>query len=149
MSGRAVLKPQHAPSSFDSAPQIYRDVPGLHPTPSPSHGALMDTSQFDDFSFAYQGLPDQSSLVSLTDHTHASQSPTPFPQHQAMSGLSHTGLPFGALPPGNRSQSIEGSETGQGRISPASNALEDSTADEFGLASRNRAVGTDLGGKHM
>ncbi|KAM0501385.1 hypothetical protein ACHAP8_004373 [Fusarium lateritium] len=148
MSGRAVLKPQHAPSSFDSAPQLYHDVPGLHPTPSPSHGALMDTSHFDDFSYACHGLPDQSSLVSLADHAHASQSPTPFPQHQAMSGLPHAGLPFGALPPGNRSQSIEGSETGQGRISPASNALEDSNADEFGLGSRIRADGTDLGGKH-
>lgn len=147
MSGRAVLKPQHAQPSFDSAPQLYRDIPGLHPTPSPSHSALMDTSHFDDFSFTYQGLPDQSPLVSLADHTHASQSPTAFPQHQAMSGLPHPGLAFGALPPGNRSRSMEGSEAAPGRISPASNALEDSTTDEFGLASRNRADGTDLGSK--
>jgi hypothetical protein len=105
----------------------------------------MDSTHFDDFAFAYHGLTDQSSLVSLADHTQMSQSPTAFPQHQAMSGLAHSGLPFGTLPTGNRSQSMEGSNPD--RTSPASNALEDSTTDEFGLASRNRADGTDLGGK--
>ncbi|KNB16600.1 hypothetical protein FOXG_15059 [Fusarium oxysporum f. sp. lycopersici 4287] len=149
MSGRAVSNPQHAQQSFDSGPQLYRDVPELHAVPSPSHSALMDSTHFDDFAFAYHGLPDQSSLVSLADHTHTSQSPTAFPQHQAMSGLAHSGLPFGTLPTGNRSQSMEGSELPPpDRTSPASNALEDPTTDEFGLASRNRADGTDLGGKH-
>uniref|UniRef100_A0A0D2YIQ3 Zn(2)-C6 fungal-type domain-containing protein n=1 Tax=Fusarium oxysporum (strain Fo5176) TaxID=660025 RepID=A0A0D2YIQ3_FUSOF len=88
-----------------------------------------------------------SSLVSLVDQTHTFQSPTAFPQHQAMSGLAHSGLPFGTLPTGNRSQSMEGSKAPPDRTSPASNALEDSTTDEFGLASRNRADGTDLGVK--
>jgi hypothetical protein len=110
MSGRAVSNPQHAQQSFDSGPQLYRDVPELHAVPSPSHSALMDSTHLDDFAFAYHGLPDQSSLVSLADHTHTSQSPTAFPQHQAMSGLAHSGLPFGTLPTGNRSQSMEGSE---------------------------------------
>ncbi|KNB19267.1 hypothetical protein FOXG_16414 [Fusarium oxysporum f. sp. lycopersici 4287] len=107
----------------------------------------MDFTQLDDFAFAYYGLPDQSSLVSLVDQTHTFQSPTAFPQHQAMSGLAHSGLPFGTLPTGNRSQSMEGSKAPPDRTSPASNALEDSTTDEFGLASRNRADGTDLGVK--
>src|SRR6478735_10548285 len=93
MSGRAVSNSQHAQQSFGSGPQLYRDVAELHAVPSPSHGALMDPSHFDDFAFAYQGLPDQPSLVSLADHAHAhaSQSPTAFPQHQAMSGLAHNG----------------------------------------------------------
>ncbi|EXM05154.1 hypothetical protein ACKRZS_011124 [Fusarium odoratissimum] len=149
MSGRAVSNSQHAQQSFGSGPQLYRDVAELHAVPSPSHGALMDPSHFDDFAFAYQGLPDQPSLVSLADHAHAhaSQSPTAFPQHQAMSGLAHNGLPFGTLPAGNRSQSMDGSDTPPDRTSPASNALEDSTTDEFGLASRSRADATDLGGK--
>ncbi|KAF5686438.1 NirA-like nitrate assimilation regulatory protein [Fusarium denticulatum] len=149
MSGRAVLNSQHAQQSFGSGPQLYRDVAELHAVPSPSHGALMDHSHFDDFAFAYQGLPDQPSLVSLADHAHAhaSQSPTAFTQHQAMSGLAHNGLPFGTLPGGNRSQSMDGSDAPPDRTSPASNVLEDSTTDEFGLASRSRADATDLGGK--
>ncbi|KAL7755501.1 hypothetical protein ACKLNR_014599 [Fusarium oxysporum f. sp. zingiberi] len=110
MSGRAVSNTQHAQQSFDSGPHIYRDVPELHPVPSPSHSALMDSTHFDDFAFAYHGLPGQSSLTFLADHTHMFQSSTAFPQHQAMSGLAHSGLPFG-------------------------------------LASHNRADGTDLGGK--
>ncbi|WKT54435.1 hypothetical protein QSH57_005019 [Fusarium oxysporum f. sp. vasinfectum] len=107
----------------------------------------MDFTHFDDFAFAYYGLPDQSSLVSLVDHTHVFQSPTAFPQYQAMSGFAQSGLPFGTLPTGNHSQCMEGSKAPPDRTSPASNALEDSTTDEFGLASRNRADGTDLGGK--
>ncbi|KAG4275826.1 hypothetical protein FPRO04_14335 [Fusarium proliferatum] len=147
MFGRAVSNHPHARQSFDSGPQLYRDVPELHPVPSPSQSALPDFPHFDDFAFAYHGLPDQSSLVSLADHTLMSQSPTAFPQHQAMSGLAHSGLPFGTLPTGNRSQSMEGCEASPNRTSPASNAFEDPTTDEFGLASRNRADGTDLGGK--
>ncbi|KAF6512705.1 hypothetical protein HZS61_007511 [Fusarium oxysporum f. sp. conglutinans] len=147
MSGRAVLNPQHAQQSFDSGPQLYRDVPELHAVPSPSHSALMYSTYFDDFAFAYPGLPDQSFLVSLAGHTHMSQSPTAFPQHQAMSGLAQSGMPFGTLATGNRSQSMEGSEAPPDRTSPAYNALEDQTTDEFGLASRNCADGTDLGGK--
>ncbi|KAJ4127369.1 hypothetical protein NW765_017321 [Fusarium oxysporum] len=107
----------------------------------------MDFPHFDDFAFAYYGLPDQSSLISLVDHTHMFQFPTAFPQHQAMFGLAHSGLPFGTLPTGNRSQSMEGSRAPQYRTSTASNVLEDPITDEFGLASRNRADGTDLGGK--
>ncbi|EWZ77812.1 hypothetical protein FOXG_17123 [Fusarium oxysporum f. sp. lycopersici 4287] len=107
----------------------------------------MDFTHFDDFAFAYYGLPDQASLASLVDHTHMFQSPTAFPQHQAMSGLAHSGLPLGTLPTGNRSQSMEGSKAPPDRTSPASNALEDPTTDEFGLASRNRVGGIDLGGK--
>ncbi|KAI1041962.1 hypothetical protein LB505_009699 [Fusarium chuoi] len=64
-----------------------------------------------------------------------------------MSGLAHNGLPFGTLSRGNRSQSMDGSDAPPDRTSPASNALEDSTTDEFGLASRSRADATDLGGK--
>ncbi|TVY73972.1 putative transcriptional regulatory protein [Fusarium oxysporum f. sp. cubense] len=75
MSGRAVLNPQHAQQSFDSGPQLYRDVPELHPVPSPSHSALMDFTHFDDFAFAYYGLPGQSSLISLVNHIHTFQSP--------------------------------------------------------------------------
>ncbi|ENH66348.1 hypothetical protein FOC1_g10001630 [Fusarium oxysporum f. sp. cubense race 1] len=71
MSGRAVLNPQHAQQSFDSGPQLYRDVPELHPVPSPSHSALMDFTHFDDFAFAYYGLPGQSSLISLEDKADA------------------------------------------------------------------------------
>ncbi|KAK2922990.1 hypothetical protein FoTM2_017232 [Fusarium oxysporum f. sp. vasinfectum] len=147
MSGRAVLNPQHPQQSSNSGPQLYLDVPELHALPSPSHSALMDFTHFDDFAFAYYGPPDQSSLVSLVDHTHTFQSPTAFPQHQAISGLAHSGLPFGTLPTGNRSQSIDGSKHPPDRTSPASNALEDPTTDQFGLASRKRADGTDLGGK--
>ncbi|EXK24597.1 hypothetical protein FOMG_18692 [Fusarium oxysporum f. sp. melonis 26406] len=147
MSGSAVSIPQHAQQSFDSGPQLDREVPELHAVPSPSHSALMDSTHSVDFAFAYHGLPDQSSLVFLADHTHMFQSPTAFPQHQVMSGVAHSGLPFGTLPTGNRSQSMEGSKAPPERISPASNALEDPTTDEFGLASRNRADGTDLGGK--
>ncbi|KAI7759638.1 hypothetical protein LZL87_014358 [Fusarium oxysporum] len=147
MSGRAVSNPQNAQQSFDSGPQLYRYVPQLHATPSPSHSALTDSTHFTDFVFAYHGLPDQSSLIALADHTHTFQSPTAFPRHQAMSGLAHSGLPFGALPTGNRSQSMEGSKAPPQQISPASNALEDTTTDEFGLSSLNRADGADLGGK--
>ncbi|KAK2669147.1 hypothetical protein RAB80_014673 [Fusarium oxysporum f. sp. vasinfectum] len=147
MSGRTVSNPHHAQQSFDSGPQLYRDVPELHAVPSPSHSAWMDFTHFDNFAFAYYGLPDQSSLVSLVDHTHVFQSPTSFPQHQATSGLAHSGLPFDTLPTGNRSQSMEGSKAPPDRTSPASNALEDPTTGEFDLASRNRADGTDLGGK--
>ncbi|KAL5583948.1 hypothetical protein FOVSG1_015299 [Fusarium oxysporum f. sp. vasinfectum] len=147
MSGRAVLNPQHAQESFDSGLQLYSDVPELQAVPSPSHSALMDFTHFDDFAFAYHGLPDQSSLVFLADHTHLFQFPTVFPQHQAMSGLAHSGLPFGTLPTGNRSQSMEGSKAPPDPTSPASNVLEGPTTDGFGLASRNRADGTDLGGK--
>ncbi|KAG7403478.1 putative transcriptional regulatory protein [Fusarium oxysporum f. sp. rapae] len=147
MSGRAVLNPQHAQQSFDSGPQLYRDVPELHAVPSPSHSALMDFTHFDDLAFAYYGLPDQSSLISLIDHTYTFLSPTAFPQHQAMSGLAHSGLPFGTLATGNRSQSMQGPKAPPDLTSPASNDLEDPTTDEFGLASRNRADGTDLGGK--
>ncbi|KAL5583686.1 hypothetical protein FOVSG1_015452 [Fusarium oxysporum f. sp. vasinfectum] len=147
MSGRAVSNPQHAQQSFDSGPQLYRDVPELHAVRSPSDSALMDSTHFDDFAFAYRGLPDQSSLVFLADHTHMFQFPTAFPQHQAMSGLAHSDLPFGTLPTGNRSHSMEGYKAPSDRTSPASHALEDSTTDEFGLASRNRADGTDPGGK--
>ncbi|EMT73959.1 hypothetical protein FOC4_g10000231 [Fusarium odoratissimum] len=107
----------------------------------------MDSTHFDDFAFAYHSLPGQSSLAFLADHTHMFHSPTAFPQHQAMSGLAHSGLPFGTLLTGNRSQSMEGSEATPDQTSPAPNALEDSTTDDFGLASRNRADGTDLGGK--
>ncbi|KAG7414933.1 putative transcriptional regulatory protein [Fusarium oxysporum f. sp. raphani] len=147
MSGRTVSNPHHAQQSFDSGPQLYRDVPELHAVPSPSHSAWMDFTHFDNFAFAYYGLPDQSSLVSLVDHTHVFQSPTAFPQHQATSGLAHSGLPFDTLPTGNRSQSMEGSKAPPDWTSPASNALEDPTTGEFDLASRNRADGTDLGGK--
>ncbi|KAK2931629.1 hypothetical protein FoTM2_009145 [Fusarium oxysporum f. sp. vasinfectum] len=147
MSGRADLNPQYAQQSFDLGPQLYCDVPELHAVPSPSHKALMDFTHLDDFAFAYYGPPDQSSLVSLVDHTLMFQSPTGFPQHQVMSGLAHSGLPFGTLPTGNRNQSMEGSKTPPDWTSPASNALEDPTTGKFGLASRNRADGTDLGGK--
>ncbi|TVY79769.1 putative transcriptional regulatory protein [Fusarium oxysporum f. sp. cubense] len=107
----------------------------------------MDTSHFGNFAFAYQGLPDQSSLVSLADYAHASQSPTAFPQDQAISGHSHNDLPFGAITAGNRTQSMDSSDAPPDRTSPASNAFEDPATDEFGLGSRNRADGTDLGGK--
>ncbi|EMT73729.1 hypothetical protein FOC4_g10000789 [Fusarium odoratissimum] len=147
MSGGAISNPQHAQQASDSGPQLYRDVPDLYAVPPPSYSVLMDFTNFDDFAFAYHGLPDQSSLVSVADHTLTSQSPTAFPQHQAMSGLAHSGLPFGTLPTGNRSQGMEGSEASPDRTSPASNAFEDPTIDEFGLASHNRADGTDLGGK--
>ncbi|KAM0083638.1 hypothetical protein ACKRZS_004154 [Fusarium odoratissimum] len=107
----------------------------------------MDFTHFDDFAFAYYGLPGQSSLISLVNHIHTFQSPPAFPQHQAMSGLAHSGLPFGILPTGNRSQSMEGSKAPPpDRTSPASNALEDPTTDDFGLAFRNSADGTYLGG---
>nr|ABB97391.1 zinc finger transcription factor 1 [Fusarium oxysporum] len=147
MSGHAVFEPSTCPIVLRFRSQLYRDVPELHAVPSPSHSALMDFTHFDDVAFAYYGLPDQSSLVSLLDHTHTFQSPTAFPQHQAMSGLAHSGLPFGTLPTGNRSQSMEGSKAPPDRTSPASNAFENPTTDEFGLASCNRADGTDLGGK--
>ncbi|KAG7414895.1 hypothetical protein RAB80_016919 [Fusarium oxysporum f. sp. vasinfectum] len=147
MSSRADLNPHHPQQSFNSGPQLYLDVPELHALPSPSHSALMDFTHCDDFAFAYYGPPDQSSLVSLVDHTHTFQSRTSFPQHQAISGFAHSGLPFGTLPTGNRSQSIDGSKRPPDRTSPTSNAFEDPTTDEFGLASRKRADGTDLGGK--
>ncbi|EMT73068.1 transcription factor 2 [Fusarium oxysporum II5] len=147
MSGSAVSNPQHAQQSFDSGPQLYHDVPELHAVPSPSHSALMDFTHFDDFAFAYHGLPDQSSLVSVADHTLMFQSHTALPQHQAISGIAHSSLPFGTLPTGNRCQSMEGSKALPDRTSPASNAFENPTTDEFGLASCNRADGTDLGGK--
>ncbi|KAF4471659.1 nitrate assimilation regulatory nirA [Fusarium albosuccineum] len=146
-SGRAVSDTHNAQQPFDSASQLYRDVSDLHPVPSPSHAALMDASRFDDFAFAYQGLPEQPSLASLTDQANTSQSPTAFPQHQPMSAIPPNGLHFGTMPPGHRSQSMEGSDVAPDRTSPVSNALEDSATDEFGLASRNRADGTDLGGK--
>ncbi|EWZ77705.1 hypothetical protein FOXG_17084 [Fusarium oxysporum f. sp. lycopersici 4287] len=107
----------------------------------------MDFTNFDDFAFAYYGLPVRASLVSLVDHTHTFQSPTALPQHQAISGLAHSGLPFGTLPTGNRNQSMEGSKAHPDRTSPASEAPEDPTTDEFGLASRSRAGGIDPGGK--
>uniref|UniRef100_A0A0D2Y8C3 Zn(2)-C6 fungal-type domain-containing protein n=2 Tax=Fusarium oxysporum (strain Fo5176) TaxID=660025 RepID=A0A0D2Y8C3_FUSOF len=147
LSGRAVLNPQYAQQSFDSGPQLYRDVPELHAVPPPSHSVLMDFTNFDDFAFAYYGLPVRASLVSLVDHTHTFQSPTALPQHQAISGLAHSGLPFGTLPTGNRNQSMEGSKAHPDRTSPASEAPEDPTTDEFGLASRSRAGGIDPGGK--
>jgi hypothetical protein len=147
MSNRAVLSPQHAQQSFDSGPQLYRDVPELHAMPSPSHSALMDFTHFDDFAFAYYGLPDHSSLVSLVDHTDTFQCPPAFPQHQTMSGLAHSGLPLGALPTGSLSQSMEGSKAPPDRTSPASNALEDPTTDESGLGYRNHTDSTDLGSR--
>ncbi|KAF4944943.1 hypothetical protein FGADI_12325 [Fusarium gaditjirri] len=107
----------------------------------------MVQSHSDDFAFAYQGLLDQSSPVFFVYHAYASQLPTAFPQHQAMPGLAHNCLPFGTLPAGNRNQRMDDFEAPRHRTSPASNALEDSTTDEFGLASRSRADGTDLGGK--
>ncbi|KAF4450183.1 hypothetical protein F53441_6664 [Fusarium austroafricanum] len=147
MSGCVVLNSQHAQQPFVSGTHLYRDVAELHAVPSPSHGALMYQSHFDDSAFAYHGLPDQSSLASLADHAHASQSPTAFPQHQAMPGLAHNCLPFGTLPTGNQSQSMDDSEAPPYRTSPASNTREDLTTDEFGLASRSRSDGADLGGK--
>ncbi|UPK94524.1 hypothetical protein LCI18_005459 [Fusarium solani-melongenae] len=146
-SGRGVSDSHHAQQPFDTGSQPYRDASDLHPVPSPSHAALMDASRFDDFAFAYQGLPDQSTLVPLADHANTSQSPTAFPQHQPMSTIPPNGLPFGAIPAAHRSQSMEGSDAAPDRTSPVSNALDDSVTDEFGLASRNRADGTDLGGK--
>ncbi|KAM5345439.1 hypothetical protein ACJ41O_011301 [Fusarium nematophilum] len=146
-SGRGGSDSNHAQQPFDSTSQLYPEASDLHPAPSPSHAALMDASRFEDFAFSYQGLPDQPPLVPLTDHTNASQSPNTFPQHRPMSAIPPNGLPFGTVPPGHRSQSMEGSDAAPDRTSPVSNALEDSATDEFGLASRHRADGTDLGGK--
>lgn len=105
----------------------------------------MDTSDFDDFVYHYQSLPDQSPTVALADHINASShSPDPFPRHPAMSAIPHD-LPFGTVS-GHQTQSMDGSDVPD-RTSPISTSLDDTVTDEFGLASRNRADGTDLGGK--
>ncbi|KAF4974925.1 hypothetical protein FZEAL_8255 [Fusarium zealandicum] len=139
-SGHGLSDSHHAQHPFDSGSQLYRDT-------SPSHPASMDGSRFDDFAFAYQGLPDQSPLVTLTDHPNTSPSPGNLPHHQSMPIMPPNSLPFGAIQAVPRSQSMDGSDAAPDRTSPVSNALEDSATDEFGLASRNRAGGTDLGAK--
>lgn len=109
----------------------------------------MDASRFDDFSFPYPAISNQQSLLSLADQTNAAQPAESFSQHpsQSISSIHAHGLPFKTTHSDHRSLSRDGSDAAADRNSPIANSLEDSVADEFGLASNGRADGTDLGGK--
>ncbi|KAH6984948.1 fungal-specific transcription factor domain-containing protein [Ilyonectria sp. MPI-CAGE-AT-0026] len=139
---------RNAHQPLDSGSQLFHDTSDSHPQPR-DQAALMDASRFDDFSFPYPAISNQQSLLSLADQTNAAQPAESFSQHpsHSISSIHAHGLPFKTTHSDHRSLSRDGSDVAVDRNSPIANSLEDSVADEFGLASNGRADGTDLGGK--
>jgi hypothetical protein len=118
---------------------------------------IMDASHFGDFSFSYQSLPEQSSIISLADSKFEEHSPAVYnPSHRpsiperqnSIASLPVQSSSFANAGVDQRQQSIDMSDDGSQDNSPAvANSLEDSMADEFGLASSGPGDGTDFGGK--
>jgi hypothetical protein len=113
----------------------------------------MDAPDFGDFAFPFQALPDHDSISQLPEQFdaqaasifhHGPTGPAP------MSAMSMNGATtFKQEPDHHVTASMDGSDAGatDDRSSPIGTSFDDSVADEFGLASRGRADGTDLGGK--
>lgn len=120
-----------------------------------SHG-LIDTSQFPDFHFPFQEMPEAGQMLALDDHTNDLFAT---PGHGSISSIgerkdSTASGPHSAtytmIDPSqqNRRRSIDGSEDGsQGSVHVGTNSLEDNMSDEFGLSTGGPGDGTDLGGK--
>jgi hypothetical protein len=115
----------------------------------------MDASDFGDFAFPFQTLPDHDSISQIPEQFDP-QSTNVF-NHRATGATPVTSVP--AMPMNGVSfkhdsdlhvtTSMDGSEAGgtDDRSSPLGTSFDESIADEFGLATRGRADGTDLGGK--
>lgn len=120
-----------------------------------SHG-LMDTSQFPDFQFPFQEMPEAGQMISLEDHTndlfatpgHASISSMGERKDSTASGPHSATYTMMDHSHHNRRRSIDGSDDGS-QESPqvGTNSLEDNMSDDFGLSTGGLGDGTDLGGK--
>ncbi|KFA46784.1 hypothetical protein S40293_06816 [Stachybotrys chartarum IBT 40293] len=137
------ISEQHRPRVADNS---HHD---LHSNPS-AHNP-MDDSHFSDFNFSYHALPNQSSMVALPDQF-SGPAVDAFAHQVSITSASHSmSIPAATLPTSDHvfhPQSIDGSDDGdKDGSSPMVNSLDDSVADEFGLAVQGRADGTDLGVK--
>lgn len=117
--------------------------------------AILEASQFPDFSFPFQDLSEDGHMISLDDHTadlFASPDPGSNPSIGERKEPTTTGrqdAPIG----GTRSimkrlRSLDGSEEGS-QESPhdGPNSLDDNMSDDFGLSTAAPNDGTELGGK--
>ncbi|KAF3064654.1 hypothetical protein GL218_01414 [Daldinia childiae] len=120
-----------------------------------SHG-LIDTSQFSDFHFPFQDIPEASHMISLEDHSndlfatpgHGSISSIGERKDSTASGPHSTTYTMVDPSQQNRRRSMDGSDDGsQESVHVGTNSLEDNMSDEFGLATTGPGDGTDLGGK--
>ncbi|RYP50768.1 hypothetical protein DL768_003766 [Monosporascus sp. mg162] len=116
---------------------------------------LVETSQFPDFSFAFQDVTDGGQMIGLEGHTneifatpgHGSLISTNERKDSITSGP-HSGSFSIDNYPHDRQLSLDGSDDGGLEISHAvGNALEDNMSDDFGLSASAPGDGTDLGGK--
>lgn len=120
-----------------------------------SHG-LIDTSQFSDFHFPFQDIPEAGQMISLEDHSndlfatpgHGSISSIGERKDSTASGPHSTTYTMVDPSQHNRRRSMDGSDDGsQESVHVGTNSLEDNMSDEFGLATGGPGDGTDLGGK--
>ena len=163
--GQGQLDPrqyQNVQQPLDSPTQLYQGAPDLHVQPPPT-GTLMDGPRFGNFSFSYQGVPDQNSLSGLGNQPNVGHPSDAFPIQSSMTVMdtSHamSSMPtiqntnFGGTSLGTRSASIDGFDGSDGtgimqdKKSPVANSFDDTTADEFGLSSISRTDVVDPGGK--
>ncbi|KAL7626232.1 hypothetical protein AAE478_003002 [Parahypoxylon ruwenzoriense] len=117
--------------------------------------SLMDTSQFTDFQFPFQEIPEAGQMITLEDHTNDLFAT---PGHGSISSMGERKDSTASGPHSatytmidhsqNRRRSIDGSED-ESQESPhvGTNSLEDNMSDEFGLSTSAPGDGTDLGGK--
>lgn len=114
---------------------------------SPDHD-MMDAHQFGDFSFSYPELNDPTA-EHFSPH-HGSAHPGPEAQDPAMQDLSPLasfgGVHGGAGDALERQTSLN-TDSPNNQISPETNSLEDSVADEFGLSSTGRVGSVDMAAK--
>ncbi|CAJ2509949.1 Uu.00g058490.m01.CDS01 [Anthostomella pinea] len=117
--------------------------------------SLMETSQFPEFPFSFQEIPENNQMIDLEDHA-TDLFATPGPGSMSSIGGrkdSTASAPRSATfnmmdQQNNRRRSIDGSDDGSQASNPGgANSLEDNMSDEFGLSASIPGDGTDLGGK--
>ena len=119
------------------------------------HNGLLETSQFPDFSFTFQDVPDGGQMMGLEGHAgeifatpgHGSLMSAGDRKDSIASGP-HSGTFSLDNHSHDRPLSLDGSDDGGhdlGHI--GGNTLDDNMSDEFGLSASAPGDGTDLGGK--
>ncbi len=122
---------------------------------NPATNGLIDTSQFPDFSFAFQEVSDGGQVIGLDGHAgeifatpgHGSIISTDERKGSITSGP-HSGSFSLDNQSHDRQLSLDGSEDGGHEVGHlGGSVLEDNMSDEFGLSTSAPGDGTDLGGK--
>jgi hypothetical protein len=157
---------QHVPQTFDpsvAATSAELQVESHHPALAAIPPG-MTSSHYNNLPYPFQGIPDPSALMSLTDHQtgsphHASFSTDGFAQrapvmtstHAPIDSINAMTVPRASFDTGSDGgvRSLAASEDGavEAKSPGLADTFEDSAADEFELSGGGPADGTDLGGK--